>query len=77
MSERSSDKLVHMANQIGKFFASQGADKAPAAIAEHLRKFWDPRMRAGILAHLEGGGADLDPLVRAAVERLRGMTVAR
>ena len=39
MSERSSDKLVHMANQIGKFFVSQGADKAPAAIAEHLRKF--------------------------------------
>jgi len=76
MSERSSDKLVHMANQIGKFFASQGADKAPAAIAEHLRKFWDPGMRAGILAHLEAGGAGLDPLVRQAVEKLRQMMAA-
>jgi len=76
MSERSSDKLVHMANQIGKFFVSQGADKAPAAIAEHLRKFWDPRMRAGILAHLEAGGAGLDPLVRQAVEKLRQMMAA-
>ena len=76
MSERSSEKLVHMANQIGKFFASQGAEQAPAAIADHLRKFWDPRMRAGILAHLEAGGTDLDPLVRQAVERLREMTAA-
>lgn len=73
MSERSSEKLVHMANQIGKFFTSQGAETAPAAIAEHLRKFWDPRMRAGILAHLDAGGAGLDPLVQQAVEKLREM----
>lgn len=77
MSERSSEKLVHMANQIGKFFASQGAETAPAAIAEHLRKFWDPRMRGGILAHLESGGAGLDPLVRQAIERLREMMAVR
>jgi formate dehydrogenase subunit delta len=76
-SDRSSDKLVHMANQIGKFFVSQGAETAPAAIAEHLRKFWDPRMRAGILAHLEAGGAGLDPLVRDAVEKLREAMAAR
>ncbi len=63
-------KLVYMANQIGKFWTSQGAEKAPAAIAEHIRKFWDPRMRAAIFAHLAEGGAGLDPAVRAAVERL-------
>ena len=45
----SPDKLVYMANQIGKFFASQGPDKAATAIAEHLRKFWDPRMRTAII----------------------------
>ncbi len=67
----SSDKLVYMANQIGKFFASQGAEKAPAAIAEHLTKFWDPRMRSKIVAHLDAGGAGLDPPVRNAVEKLR------
>ncbi len=67
----SHDKLVYMANQIGMFFVSQGAAKAPAAIAEHLAKFWDPRMRAAIIAHLEAGGAGLEPTVRAAVERLR------
>jgi formate dehydrogenase subunit delta len=67
----SPDKLVYMANQIGKFFASQGADKAATAIAEHLRKFWDPRMRTAIIAHFEAGGAGLDPFVREAVDKLR------
>jgi formate dehydrogenase subunit delta len=67
----SPERLVHMANQIGKFFASQGAGKAVPGIAEHIRKFWDPRMRAAILAHLDEGGAGLDPDVREAVMSLR------
>jgi formate dehydrogenase subunit delta len=67
----SHDKLVYMANQISKFFASQGADKAVAGVAEHLAKFWDPRMRAAIIAHLDAGGVGLDPLVREAVDKLR------
>jgi formate dehydrogenase subunit delta len=67
----SHDKLVYMANQIGKFFASQGHDKAVAGIAEHLTKFWDPRMRDAIVAHLEAGGAQLDPCVLQAVDKLR------
>ena len=67
----SPDKLVLMANQIGKFFASQGEAAAVPGIAEHIRKFWEPRMRHAILAHLESGGAGIDPLVRAALESLR------
>ena len=67
----SPDKLVYMANQIGKFFTSQGPDKAAAGIAEHIAKFWDPRMRAAIFAYLDAGGAGLDPPVRAAIDRLR------
>ena len=64
------DKLAMMANQIGAFFKAQGEDKAPAAIADHLKRFWDPGMRADIFAHLGEGGAGLDPLVRQAVELL-------
>ena len=67
----SPDKLVYMANQIGRFFTSQGADTAAAAIADHLRKFWDPRMRVAIIAHVEAGGAGLDPSVREAIDKLR------
>lgn len=67
----SPDRLAYMANQIGTFFAHQPQDKAAAAIEDHLRKFWDKRMRAGIVAALEAEAVRLDPPVRAAVERLR------
>ena len=65
------EKLVHMANQIGKFFNSQGKEQAVAGTADHIRKFWDPQARATIAAHLDAGGAGLDPVVRLAVERLK------
>jgi formate dehydrogenase subunit delta len=67
----SPDRLIYMANQIGKFFQSQGQDKAVPGIAEHIRKFWDPRMRSAISAHLEAGGAGLDPQVRDAIATLK------
>jgi formate dehydrogenase subunit delta len=65
----SPDKLAYMANQIGKFFAHQPHDKAVAAIADHIQKFWDPRMRSEILAHLQA--VQLDPAARQAIEHLR------
>ena len=69
-------KLVMMANQVGTFVAAQirtsdEEGKAVAGIADHIAKFWDPRMRAGIAAHLSAGGAGLDPLVRRALESLQ------
>lgn len=64
-------KLIYMANQIATFFVSQDQATAAEKTAEHLKKFWDPRMRKGIIAHLDAGGAGLEPKVRAAVEMLR------
>ncbi|MFY9642539.1 MAG: formate dehydrogenase subunit delta [Rhodomicrobium sp.] len=64
------EKLIMMANQIGTFFASQKGDDAVAGIADHIRKFWDPRMRAAILAHVQSGGEGLLPPVRLAIEQL-------
>ena len=66
----SPEKLTNMVNQIGKFFANQPEDKAVANIADHLRKYWEPRMRKAILEHLQDGGAGLDPLARKAVAAL-------
>ena len=72
MTQASSpDRLIYMANQIGTFFRSQGADKAVPGIAEHIRKFWDPRMKSAILAHLDAGGDGLDPPVRDAIASLK------
>ena len=67
----SPDKLVAMANQIGKFFVSQGEAEAVADIATHIGKFWDPGMRVAIVAHLDAGGAGLNPAARKAIETLR------
>ena len=67
----SPDRLIYMANQIGKFFESQGQDKAVPGIADHIRKFWDPRMRTKIFAHLDAGGTGLDPDVREALATLK------
>jgi formate dehydrogenase subunit delta len=67
----SPDRLIHMANQIGSFFKSQGPGKVVSGVADHIRKFWDPRMRSAILAHLDAGGAGLDPEVRDAIEALK------
>lgn len=65
------DKLVMMANQIAGFFAAQGEQRAVPQIADHIDKFWDPRMRREILAHLAEGGAGLDPLALAAIKTIK------
>jgi formate dehydrogenase subunit delta len=71
MSHNNADRLVYMANQIGKFFESQGHDRAVPGIAEHIRKFWDPRMRKMIFAHLDAGGAGLMPNALEALTTLK------
>lgn len=64
------DKLQRMANDIARNLAALG-DGAPAAIAEHLRQFWTPRMRAELLAIVDAGGAGLERLVVQAAGTLR------
>jgi len=66
------DRLVRMANDIGNFFKAE-PDHAMAVdgVAQHLKRFWDPRMRKEIVAYVDGGGAELMDLVREAVLKLR------
>lgn len=65
------EKLVMMANQIAAFFAAQGEARAVPQIASHIEKFWDPRMRAQIFAHVAASGSGLSPLALAAIETLK------
>ena len=65
------DTLVRMANDIGKFFRSQGEEKAIAGIANHVKLFWEPRMKKQIFAHLDEGGSGLDPLSLKALQKLK------
>jgi formate dehydrogenase subunit delta len=67
----SPDRLIYMANQIGQFFKSQPKGTAVPGIADHIRKFWDPRMRSAIAAHIDAGGAGLEPDVLEALKSLK------
>lgn len=61
------ERLRYMADQIARNFAVQGEAEAVVATAEHIRLYWDPRMKAAILAD---DRAALSPVVAAAVDRL-------
>jgi formate dehydrogenase subunit delta len=69
------DNLIRMANRIGDFFqAIPDREEALAGITEHLRKFWEPRMRRQLYAAIDAGHAsDLHEIIRAAVDRNRAM----
>ncbi len=60
-------RLRYMADQIARNVAAQGEQAAVAATAEHIRLYWDPRMKAAILAD---DRTALSPTVAAAVALL-------
>jgi formate dehydrogenase subunit delta len=68
----SAERLVAMANDIANYFHSEpNRDAGIDGVAGHIKRFWDPRMRRRIIAHLgEHGGAGLNDIARAAVARL-------
>ncbi len=61
------ERLTYMANQIARNLAMQGEEAAVQATLQHLKDYWDPRMKAAILA---GDRSGLDLIARSAVERL-------
>lgn len=63
-------RLVYMANQIAHFFDSYAEPEAVAAVENHLRRFWDPRMRKALSQHVAVGGEGLEPITLAAAKRL-------
>jgi len=70
------DTLVRMANQIADFFKAQPGEDAIAGTADHIRRFWDPRMRAKMAEHLAHGGEGLTPLAKEAAARVCTKTKA-
>jgi formate dehydrogenase subunit delta len=65
------EHLIAMANDISHYFAADPQHEvAVAGIANHIQRYWDPRMRRQILAHLKTGGEGLEPLAREALARV-------
>jgi len=66
----STELMIHNANQIAAFFSAYPHEEAVAAIEDHLRKFWEPRLRGQLAGHMAAGGAGLHGLVVEAARRL-------
>ncbi len=65
------EHLVQMSNDIANFFRpASGQEQAAAEIATHMRRFWDPRMRAQLIEHYAAGAAGMLPEVRHAAALL-------
>lgn len=65
------ENLVKMANSIGDFFGTEPDKEVGVAGAlDHLKRFWESRMRTAIIKHYEAGGAGLNEIAKAAVARL-------
>ena len=64
------DRMVHRANQIALFFASYPHDEAVAGVTDHLKKFWERRMRQQIIDYVAKGGSGLHELALEAVKQL-------
>jgi formate dehydrogenase subunit delta len=71
------DHLIKMANEIGFFFEGESSrQQAPRDVANHIRRYWEPRMRRDMLAHYARGGAGLTDLARDAVAILAAEATA-
>ena len=63
--------MLRMANQIASFFNGAGHEQAVKDSAEHINKFWEPRMRRQLFALLDAGGEGLDQTIRDAAALIR------
>ncbi|NIJ09926.1 formate dehydrogenase subunit delta [Saccharomonospora amisosensis] len=68
--ETTTSPQARMAADIAAQFRHQPAEQAAAAIANHIRMFWDPRMKAELRKLAENDPDALDPLALAAVRLL-------
>lgn len=62
--------MLHKANQITLFFASYPREEAIAGVEDHLRRFWEPRMRRQLIDFVANGGEGLHEYAVEAVKRL-------
>jgi formate dehydrogenase subunit delta len=66
------DLLIKMANQITSFWEGEaGEEVAATEVATHLRRYWEPRMRAQIITYNEDRqGSGLNDVAKKAVALL-------
>ena len=64
------EHMVHDANQIALFFAGYPREQAISGVTDHLKRFWERRMKQQIIQYVAEGGTGLHELVVEAVKQL-------
>ncbi|WP_066701297.1 formate dehydrogenase subunit delta [Sphingobium amiense] len=64
------DRLVYMAHQIARNMGGAGEEQTARAVADHLIRFWDPRMKDHIVAIARAQQVELSPTVARAIAYL-------
>lgn len=61
---------IRLATEIAAQFKHVPTEEGAAAIVGHVRRFWDPRMRARLIDEVAQSSETCDPLVVAAARML-------
>jgi formate dehydrogenase subunit delta len=64
------EPVLRLAGEIAAQFEGRPTTETAAVMADHIRQFWDPRMRRALLAAVDAG-AVRDPAVLATAELIR------
>jgi formate dehydrogenase subunit delta len=62
--------IKRMANQIATAFQAYPQEQAVAETANHIKSFWDPRMRKQLAEVIASDQAALNPIALAAGKKL-------
>ena len=60
---------IRMGNDIARALHHLPEDEAAEAVATHLTKFWEPRMRRALVDRVRAGDPRVDSLLAHATER--------
>ena len=62
---------IRMINNIAAHFGYLPTEQAVAEVANHVHRFWDPRMKRRLFELVDSDTRDLDPVAVAAAALLR------
>ncbi|HZX56380.1 MAG TPA: formate dehydrogenase subunit delta [Ilumatobacteraceae bacterium] len=62
---------IKMINNIAAHFGYMRAEQAATAVADHIKRFWDPRMKQRLLLLVASDTSDLHPVAVSAATLLR------
>ena len=62
---------IRLINKVVVHFGYLPTEQAVTEVAEHVRKFWDPRMKRRLFDLVDAAAGDLEPVALAAASLLR------